>query len=343
MKVSIIVPIYNAAPYLYDCIDSLVRQTWKDIEVILVNDGSTDESGAICESYLVDPRVIYHHQQNAGVSAARNMGLSLATGEYICFVDSDDWLETDAIERLQNETADIVIYNFYHGKAKHYEPLEDGEYKCEELFPKMISYIDERGDISFLFHNIWMRLFKKNLIEEHSIRFDLQYHNGEDLLFTYEATMKAETISVRCSEYLYHYRPVHNSQTTSYIKNYWVLRKKIIDEIFKMIESDDLINQMPLRIFSWAVTGIENELRYEQGRKEKVREIVVDSICDIFKGKLDASRLNEKNRRYYLQICDGDYKGIWHDHQKAEFCRKKRRTTKNIKSTIKKFLRYKAQ
>lgn len=107
MKVSIIVPVYNAAPYLRECIDSLVNQTWKDIEVILVNDGSTDASGEICESYLDDPRVIYYYQVNAGVSAARNAGLDLATGKYICFVDSDDWLELDAIERLQNENADV--------------------------------------------------------------------------------------------------------------------------------------------------------------------------------------------------------------------------------------------
>lgn len=338
MKISIIVPVFNAAPYLRECIDSLVGQTWKDIEVILINDGSTDESGVICESYLADPRVIYHHQQNAGVSAARNAGLDLATGDYICFVDSDDWLELDALELLQNEKTDIVIYNFYHGDRKHQEPISDGIYSRDALYPNMISYIDENGNVSYVFHNIWMRLFRRELIENHKIRFSRQYHNGEDLLFTFAATMKASTISVRCSEYLYHYRPVENSQTTSYIKNYWPLRKKIIDEIFEMIESDDLKKQMPLRIFSWAVSGIENELRYKQGKKEEIREIVLDPICNLFKGKLDTSRLNEKNRRYYMQICDGDYKGIWRDHQKEELRRKKRRLVRRVKNAIKKLL-----
>lgn len=338
MKVSIIVPVYNAEPYLRECIDSLVGQTWKNIEVILVNDGSTDESGTICESYLDDPRVIYHYQKNAGVSAARNAGLALATGEYICFVDSDDWLELDALEHLQNENADIVMYNFYHGEKMHHELLVDGIYNREELYPKMISYIDENGNVSYIFHNICIRLFRREPIENYHIRFNPQYHNGEDLLFTFAATMKADTISVRCSEYLYHYRPVQNSQTTSYIRNYWTLRKKIIAEIYNLIQSDVLKEQMPLRIFSWAVAGIENELRYDQGKRENIREIVSDPVCDVFKQKLDVSGLNEKNKKYYQQICDGDYRGIWKDHQREVLRRKKRRFIKKTKKTLKSML-----
>ena len=338
MKVSIIVPVYNAAPHLRECIDSLVGQTWQDIEVILINDGSTDESGAICESYLHDPRVIYHYQENAGVSAARNAGLDLATGEYVCFVDSDDWLELDAIKRLENETADIVIFNFYHGNKKHEEPLVDGICSREMIYPKMISYLDDNGHVSYVFHNIWMRLFKRELLEYNYIRFNPQYHNGEDLLFTFAATMKADLISVRCSEYLYHYRPVQNSQTTSYIRNYWTLRKKIIEEINSMIHSDVLKEQMPLRIFSWAVTGIENELHYKCGTRENIRTIVTDPMCDVFREKLDISRMSKKNCRYYLQICQGDYKGIWRDHKKEEFRRKKRNLVKKIKRAIKKLL-----
>lgn len=331
MKVSIIVPVYNAAPYLRECIDSLVGQTWRDIEVILINDGSTDESGAICESYLHDPRVIYHYQENAGLSNARNTGLDLATGDYICFVDSDDWLELDAIEKLQNEDADIVIYNFTQGNKQHSEPLMDGVYPRESLYPKMISYVDEMGNVSYIFHNVWMRLFRRKLLEDHHIRFNPQYQNGEDLLFTFAATMKADTISVRCSEYLYHYRPTPNSLTTAYIRNYWTLRKKIIEEINGMIHSDVLKEQMPLRIFSWIVTGIENELRYKQGRKDNVRKIVTDLYVNLFKGKLDVSGLNERNRMYYSRICNGDYNKIWREHHGKELRRKIKRSAKRVK------------
>ena len=337
-RVSIIVPIYNAEEYLYECVDSLVGQTWRDIEIILINDGSTDSSAEICKSYLNDPRVIYRYQENTGVSAARNLGLSLATGDYIGFVDADDWLELDAMERLQGETADIVMYNFYHGARKHEEPLTDGVYPTEALFPEMISYVDETGEINYQFHTIWMRLFKRSLIEKYQIRFDTRFHNGEDLLFTLAATMKASTISVRLSEYLYHYRPTPGSQTTSYIKNYWELRKKIIEEIYALMEPKILCSQMPLRIFSWAVTGIENELHYTKGSKEQIKRIADDSICDVFKGKLDVSKFNEKNQRFYWYFCDSDADGIWLEYQRRMRARKRKKMIRHIKQKIKSIL-----
>ena len=334
-RVSIIVPIYNAEEYLYECVDSLVGQTWRDIEIILINDGSTDSSAEICKSYLNDPRVIYRYQENTGVSAARNLGLSLATGDYIGFVDADDWLELDAMERLQGETADIVMYNFYHGARKHEEPLTDGVYPTEALFPKMISYVDETGEVNYQFHTIWMRLFKRSLIEKYQIRFDTRFHNGEDLLFTLAATMKASNVSVKQSEYLYHYRPTPGSQTTSYINNYWELRKKIIEEMYALMEPKILCSQMTLRIFSWAVAGIENELRYPKGSKMQIKRIVEDPICDSFKGKLDASKLNEKNQRYYRSLCNNDANSIWRDHLHRMRIRKRQKKIRQIKQKIK--------
>lgn len=338
MKISIIVPVYNAAQYLKTCIDSLVGQTWKDIEIILINDGSTDNSEEICKTYLSDSRVIYHYQENAGVSTARNVGLSLATGDYICFVDSDDWLELDALERLQKETADIVIYNFYHGEKKHCSVLTDGTYSKEDLFPKMISYVDSGGNVAYIFHTLWIRLFKRTLIDAHHIRFDPRFHNGEDLLFTLAATMHASSISVRSSEYLYHYCPTSNSQTTSYIKNYWPLRKQIIEEIYALIDADILRAQMPLRIFSWAVAGIENELKHSQGNQARIREILSDPICDTFKEKLDLSELNEKNKAYYEKICQNDAGGIFADYQRQIRTAKRKKAIKQLKRRIRKFM-----
>lgn len=334
MKISIIVPVYNVERYLKDCLDSLVKQTWKDIEIIIINDGSTDGSAAICESYLSDSRVVYRYQENAGVSAARNLGLSLATGDYIGFVDSDDWLELDAMERLQGETADIVLFNYFRGDRKHIEPLTDGVYSREALFPKMIGYIDENGEISYISHAVYMRLFKKKLIEENYIRFNPQYQNGEDLLFAYEATMKAEMISVRCSDYLYHYRPVQNSLSTSYINNYWANRKNIIKEIYNMIESDILLDQMPLRIFLWTVVGIEQELKISKERLEKIKEIVSDPICGQFIGKLDINVLKKKNQCYYIKISNGDYKGIVRDYKKEQRVWKLKRFLGKIKRAV---------
>ena len=107
--ISVIVPVYNAEKYLKECIRSILNQTIQNLELILVNDGSTDGSGYICDEYInKDNRIKVIHKENGGVSSARNMGISEATGEYFTFVDSDDYLEPNALEILYN---DIIIYN----------------------------------------------------------------------------------------------------------------------------------------------------------------------------------------------------------------------------------------
>lgn len=111
-KVSVIVPVYNTEKHLHRCVDSLIKQTLSDIEIILVDDGSTDKSGIICDDYAAqDARVHVIHQQNGGVSSARNTGLAAASGEFIGFVDSDDWVELEMYESLYNamENTDIVL------------------------------------------------------------------------------------------------------------------------------------------------------------------------------------------------------------------------------------------
>lgn len=337
-RISIIVPIYNAEQYLRECLDSLVNQTLRDVEIILINDGSTDGSGVICESYCDDPRVIYRCQSNAGPSAARNLGLSLATGDYIGFVDSDDWLELDAMERLRNESADIVLYNFFRGDERHADVGEDGLFQTKELYPNMLAYVNDHGTVAYTDHNLWMRLFRRKLIEDNGIRFDPRFNNGEDLLFTLHAALKSETTSVRSSDYLYHYRQTQSSLTSRYVFNFWPLRKQIIAELLAIIQDENLLQQMPLRIFSWAVAGIENELRYPQGSLEQIRRIVDDPICDTFKGKLDSDRFNEKNQRYYHYLCDSDADGIWQDHQRRIRFRKRQKLAKHIKQRIKNLL-----
>ena len=112
--ISIIVPVYNAREYLYRCIDSIIAQTLQSWELLLIDDGSTDESGDICDDYAEkDKRIRVVHQQNAGVSAARNTGLAVARGKYIGFVDSDDWIEYGMFDKLycaaENEMCSIVM------------------------------------------------------------------------------------------------------------------------------------------------------------------------------------------------------------------------------------------
>lgn len=341
MKVSIIIPVYNAERYLKKCLDSVVGQTESDIELIIVNDGSKDGSASICKQYLTDSRVKYYYQENAGPAVAMNFGLSVAIGEYVWFVDADDWIEEDAVERLINETSDMVIFNFYRGYAqKHNEPIPDGIYDYEGIqnviYPYLLSYIDSAGDVNYIFHNTWMRLYKRVFLKENNISFVPSVRNGLDLLFTFEATVKAKNISVKFNDYLYHYMPADKSMTSSYVEKYWERRKEIIKNMYELIPSNILYDQMPLRIFSWAVTGIENELKYTQGRKENIRAIVTDPICDTFKWKLDISRLNETNQKYYEQICNEDVNGIWLTYKKRKIKSKYRNMIKKFKRFVKK-------
>ena len=115
-KVSVIVPVYKVEKYLHECVESILRQTYRELQIILVDDGSPDGSGAICDEYaLCDDRITVIHGENGGLSAARNRGMALCEGEYVLFVDSDDWLEDNAIEVLVNKAKadllDILLYD----------------------------------------------------------------------------------------------------------------------------------------------------------------------------------------------------------------------------------------
>lgn len=342
-KVSVVIPVYNAEQYLRKCLESVVGQTYQDIEVIIVNDGSKDTSEEICRGFLEDSRVKYFYQENAGPAVAMNYGLSVAAGEYIWFVDADDWIEADAVARLKNETADMVIFNFFRGEnEKHLEPVEIGVYDKtaieKYIYPKLLSYVDQDGKVNYIFHNTWMRLYKREFLQQNRICFHPKVRNGLDLLFSFEAVIKASTISFRTNDYLYHYRPASNSMTSAYIKNYWEGRHIIIDILDRMIPDDSLRSQMPLRIFYWSVIGIENELRYPQGTKERIKQIVEDPICDVFKGKLDVSKFNEKNQRFYWYFCDSDADGIWLEYQRRMRARKRKKMIRHIKQKIKSIL-----
>ena len=163
-SISIIVPVYNTSAYLEKCIDSLLNQTYRNLEIILVNDGSTDNSGEICHRYAhIDPRVIVLYEENAGLSAARNLGLSVAKGDYIAFVDSDDYCDScmfaEMIDEAEKNTVDIVIAGSYY--------IKDAVLEEHEYFPN-----NQLIDIDTVRHYLltdqigsqaWSKLFKKEL------------------------------------------------------------------------------------------------------------------------------------------------------------------------------------
>ena len=189
--ISVIVPVYNAEKYLAECINSLLGQLFQDIEIILVNDGSLDGSGIICEQYSQkDGRVHYISQKNAGVSVARNTALDVAKGEYIVFVDSDDVVAPDFLQTLLSLSVngDFAICGYTRDQAQL------GEKEVSQKIYNVSSFIRQIFDESLIHPNIWMMLFKNDIIQSNKLRFTPGCVRNEDTEFyikylTFEKTV----------------------------------------------------------------------------------------------------------------------------------------------------------
>lgn len=222
--VSIIIPIYNTEKYLPKCLDSVLSQTLKDIEVLLINDGSTDGSQKICEEYACkDKRIQVLHTTNQGVSHARNLGLEMAKGEYISFIDSDDWIDTDMIATLYQL---ITTQHTDLSSCGYIIESESGNviYKINE---KSTYVLDKWEAITSLFHdshyrykgNIWDKLFKKEIIDRNMLRFNESIYYNEDRLFIFQYLHLCQSTTYTCSSY-YHYITRKSSAMSSYQKTY---------------------------------------------------------------------------------------------------------------------------
>lgn len=217
-KVSIIIPVYNVQNYLRQCLDTVVGQSYKNIEIILVNDGSTDLSGKICEEYSIkDKRIHVIDQKNQGAANAKNVGLDYATGDYIAFADSDDFVELDWIEEMvytmEQKNADIVECDFDKVYINKREKGNNASFRAEMFSAEeyMCQYLDNWTCSLF-----WNKLFKFELIKE--IRFRKERRCIDDEFFTYKVVSKATKI-YRHEKCLYHYRQRASSVVSS-IKNH---------------------------------------------------------------------------------------------------------------------------
>ena len=188
--VSIIVPIYNAEQYLRRCVDSILNQEYTDYELLLVNDGSTDASGDICEEYGDrDPRVIVIQKENTGVSDSRNRALDRARGKYLQFLDSDDWITPDAtrlfVRAAEEYGCDMVISDFYRVVGERLSPKgdieEEGVLTREEFAAHMME-----NPADFYYGVLWNKLYRRDIVEEHNLRMDTDISWCEDFMFNLE-------------------------------------------------------------------------------------------------------------------------------------------------------------
>ena len=229
--VSIIVPIYKVEEYLSQCIDSILCQTYSDLEIILVDDGSPDNSGSICEEYAKkDKRIKVIHKENQGLGMARNSGLELATGEFVCFVDSDDWLAENAVEtwiRYQIiDNADMVMCNYdkrdnnnsliyqYRivNEAVSYNTADD--VRANIFWPMIGQKSTVKNDFTVNMC-VWTNLYKRNIIQDNNIKFlSEREYLSEDICFNLQYLLNCNS-AVVIPESLYNYRYNPNSLTNS--------------------------------------------------------------------------------------------------------------------------------
>ncbi len=240
-KISVIVPVYKAEKYLHKCVDSLLSQTFRDFEVLLVDDGSPDRSGEICDEYArKDNRVRVFHKENGGVSSARQCGLDNARGEYTIHADPDDWVEPNMLEELYRkakaENADVIVCDYYYeyGNKTIVHKQSFGTTSGKDL----IIHIFQMNVSA----SLWNKLIRKDCIEKAHSAFPKDINIGEDYCFLVSTLMCAEKV-VYIGSLFYHY--VRNEQSLTKSKNYQLLLQRLafVEIIEKRILEEERLKE----------------------------------------------------------------------------------------------------
>lgn len=242
-QISIIVPVYNCEQFLAPCIDSILEQTYNNLEVILVDDGSSDGSSAICDRYTEqDCRVRCIHQKNSGAAAARNKGLDVASGAYVAFVDSDDWIDPEMygtmMQAAVEQDCDLVICDcvkeFHNGNQNYTHDLPGGYYDraamVERYFPCLL--MPDTMEYPVTISNCLL-FIRREIIEKHHLRFPVDMRFSEDLLFGSRVGLFASNMTYLKGYTPYHYRQNPNSVTHMVFQNKWPL----LLALYRMIRS----------------------------------------------------------------------------------------------------------
>jgi glycosyltransferase involved in cell wall biosynthesis len=277
--VSIIIPVYNVKEYLAECVESVRRQTLKEIEILLVDDGSTDGSAQICDAYAdMDKRILVIHQENGGSTKARNAGLRASRGEYIGFVDSDDFIEPNMYEELLayciKAEADMAASVKYinHGAGEYPEKLgvpagiyEKGSSK-EILVRNLIYSEDYRS--KGISPNLYDKLFKRDLLLRNQSAVDERIRYGEDDICVYSCLLNAERV-VMVDRAYYHYRlregSICRSKDPEYFERITWFYRQMKEEFEKHSCCDSLLEQLNRYMLEFVLRGINRQFGFGYG------------------------------------------------------------------------------
>jgi len=272
--ISVIVPIYNCEKYVSRCIESIINQEHKELEILLINDGSTDSSKSICEKYaLQDTRIHLINKENSGVSASRNIGLSIAKGDYIAFVDADDYIDPEMYSSLYlkaiEESADMVFCRIkrFDDSGQFFYPDEKNLYRIKNRDIEPLFYTTKYSNyITKVEGVVWRTLYNKKFIENEFFDENLKY--GEDLLFISSLILKSQKISI-VDEYYYNYFTNVNSACNLINERYFDNLKDFYLSSIEFLYKNNLNEIKYLVDYGYLVRVVQNRIR----NKDFVKQI----------------------------------------------------------------------
>lgn len=284
--ISIIVPVYNARNTLSRCLDSILQQTYTQWECILVNDGSTDESEKILEAYAgKDERIRVIHQENQGVSTARNEGIRNATGEYVLFIDSDDYVLETYLEKIlqelfrESETAFVwTSINIVSSSGRQMKYCSVPEH-TKKLSRKDVYKLSKYG----LLNSPYCKLYKRSILQENRILFPCNIHIAEDLLFNlqYLDAIQDQPIVV-LEDVAYQYVRYEGSLDNRYIPDYWELHQKILAQLKRKAEEWEVPKEDMFfyyeRYWDYVQHALNNTMSEQNKKTDKEKRTFNDQI-----------------------------------------------------------------
>lgn len=355
-RISIIVPCYNVEKYLVQCLDSLTGQTLKDIEIILVDDGSPDSSGAICDRYAEkDARVQVIHKANGGVSAARNDGLAAATGDYVFFCDGDDYMPTDACQLLWDEAAqtnaDVIFGDIWRSWENRDEYMRLFGKKFRSADPSFIrelirtnfyyTYcpsVPEEDRADGCYGGPWNKIVKRSLLLEYQVQFDTRVKGiYDDVIFSAWVLAHAQQVAY-IARPVYHYRQVANSITHVFKKNVLEINEAIFqcwEEFLRQFdpESDlkkayyaNVLRRLDHAVVVYFITPANPAP--EKERKKELSALLKTEPYRTAIREAERSRLSKRHKVLALLARHGSTAGIWAAFRYNQ--RKKARKNRNV-------------
>lgn len=326
-KVSIIIPVYNIETYLRQCLDSVCSQTLEQIQILVIDDGSTDGSAAICQEYAAryPDKLEYYHKENGGSASARNMGLDHAVGEYIGFIDSDDWVEPDMYEKLYRtaveQDADMVFCRTFEEEcpgAYEYIFPRPGRFSLEdmqkEIFPYLLPGVTPKGNFRNLRWCNWLRICRRSIIDAHGIRFYDKSRRCEDLGFSVACTIHSGSYYY-LDECLYHNRPNAASKSRNYSKDMWRSIRALM-QYLQQITSEcnvyDFGHSMNVCIFYFCTMVIRNEMRLKDSRQrlQLIQAVLDDPMCTQALSKITDRGMNREYADFYRAMTSGSARTV---------------------------------